>query len=1449
MLYEMLGRPVVLVAQFVAGVFARLVDKILGGASAILKVIGLGDVGKSLDGWGDSMRDFANNPSWVSDLDKTFRSGLGGVFGEAVNEGANKAKPDAEKAGNDLGTDVGEAMNQGVADSASGTSWVETWISKVYGNLDKELEKIKKSAMASLEKANEAAMKVYDARIKAIDDQEKAEEKLFKTQEYLAKRRELLDKRELDNNNYKKARYIAVYEGRYDDARKLDLEHSKTVAENNKSINDLDDDRSKDLLKEERSTKKDQINLEKETAKEKWDIQKQSLEDHIDLIIKYAPATIGEFQSMMDQINQIVVDNGGELPAVAQSAMDTMLQVFKDSNAQIADEFLRAGKDSRSAWMIGFASANSVAIIATQAGSGGGGGEGAGAGGGAAGALAALNPEEKAAFDSFIAHANMPPVPDPTQQQISDWIGSGAGMGSVGASGTTAGMNSIRPEAKSVTANEIDNVITKYSGSTANYRNENGNKSTYIEYDPIHNFGEVYKILALLDKGVSENQIKDKALYLGFTDETITAALNIYKRGARQATVTSQSVEDSWGKTTTRISTAFGLSEKDISRHGDNINKNFTVYTDKMGSQWKVVNGVLQDQFGTAAEFIKNESGEVTGVQIIGTNKVRDVTISNIGKAEEIFKQLTTEGIRPGTAEAEALIQKIKDLGFEVLQVNGKTVLINIDLNDPNHVVKTLNAIDTTGADFGETVWINGNPMMYTAAGLASSPDYVKNESGVWVKKATGGAYSASAGAFKMATGGMVQYAGGGSLVKNRKDGILANIGEGGYDEYVITTDPKYRAANVGYLAAASAQLGVRAQAGATIRAAAGYSTGLSGSSRSSGGGGGGAGDGGVVGAGGSTTTATDTVKAALDSMTAEQKTSFEAFVAGNTQAATQGTAEQAAAHFGYVNGVPYGVQDSGVNAGISFTDQAKAYADLFGTTAPYVGYFNDNLDYAAREVVNVVKEQIKNGNHINEGTEAYRIALQEVTSAAKAETKNREAAAAATKEETEARDRANAEGAAALYGGYAYESTLTPELSSGQKAEKAVVDFLKSLAGGSSGPAPEGTPNPIDVLYSPPRQNSAWLKGISEIKRATESIPEAMSRSVDVAGQDIGKALGASKRTLKTYTADGKMFFEDLSGNITDEFGNSARFIADSYGSSTGTIVANNGDIMKSTVNTSTTGQEVVDYMNKQGLDPASDKAKFFKDRINEVGGVVKELDGKSIYIDLNMGSEDFWTKFDTLNAWTKTFEGAKTIAAIAGNILEERDGRIYMTYNSGIYEGQTKDVTNEYGSYAHMKKASGGAYSAAAGAFKMAMGGIVQYSGGGSLVKNRKNGILANIGEGGYDEYVITTDPKYRAANVGYLAAASAQLGVRSQAGAAIRAAAGYSMGFSGSSGSSGGGGGGGQSGDVYICVDTFVGEEAWFNELMKKYDMKITPQERRKIGQQRRTISSYNDRYSIK
>jgi hypothetical protein len=45
-------------------------------------------------------------------------------------------------------------------------------------------------------------------------------------------------------------------------------------------------------------------------------------------------------------------------------------------------------------------------------------------------------------------------------------------------------------------------------------------------------------------------------------------------------------------------------------------------------------------------------------------------------------------------------------------------------------------------------------------------------------------------------------------------------------------------------------------------------------------------------------------------------------------------------------------------------------------------------------------------------------------------------------------------------------------------------------------------------------------------------------------------------------------------------------------------------------------------------------------------------------------------------------------------------------------------------------------------------------------------------------------------------------------------------------------------------YIHVDTFIGEEAWFKELMKKYNIKQVPKMERRAGTETRTISSYSD-----
>jgi TP901 family phage tail tape measure protein len=51
------------------------------------------------------------------------------------------------------------------------------------------------------------------------------------------------------------------------------------------------------------------------------------------------------------------------------------------------------------------------------------------------------------------------------------------------------------------------------------------------------------------------------------------------------------------------------------------------------------------------------------------------------------------------------------------------------------------------------------------------------------------------------------------------------------------------------------------------------------------------------------------------------------------------------------------------------------------------------------------------------------------------------------------------------------------------------------------------------------------------------------------------------------------------------------------------------------------------------------------------------------------------------------------------------------------------------------------------------------------------------------------------------------------------------------------------GGHGGDIYINVDTFVGQEEWFNELASQYDMKVSARKAKVNGSQKRVISSYN------
>jgi len=946
--YEIV-RPVLILVQQIARPFAWLFDKITGFSSAIASALGLSGLAKSLDKTGKELNSFANDPGWINSMDDHYRKGIGDLFGPAGP--VAEKKPDAKKAGDDLGGAVADGLNNATGDA--GKSWVKNWITSVYSELDKEKSKITSQANKAMDDANKKEQKAFDLKSKNIDETIKDEERLYQTQQYLQKKKEMLDQRDIDIANYKKDRAKAIYEGRYNDVRMMDLERQKGTIDFNKNLKDLEDQRAKDLLGINRTDLKQRITDEKQAAQEAYDIRKASFDDALALITSYSPATEAEFQTMLDSINDLIKANGAAWPEYGKTAATRLAEVFKKANDDALETYRKSGQDAATAWMEGQATAQTIAALTALNNSGNTGTPG-NVGGVTTGAntdntdiasiLQNSTDEQKIAFQTFIdAQNNMNTTPI-TQDQLAAWVGSGAGLGSPSESGST-----------------------------------------------------------------------------------------------------------------------------------------------------KIPQSVIDQQAQAAAN----------------------------------------------------------SFGF------------NVDVSNVLH---------------------------------------------------------------------------------------------------------------------------------------------------------------------------------------------------------------------------------------------------------------NNDLDSQTRLFVDTIKQQIRSGNYAMRGQDGWAAAMSEIAS-----------------EDREVARSGKAMSDTDWLRNYAMQKEIDQRKKDEEERHKNAEENNTAVKN-----------NTEDVVN---RHSSYWVDQIAEIKRLTETTDEAIARSTMSANQNIGKALGNTTRSMKTFTdSSGKMWF-DMDGQIVDGFGHTATFTQDQSDRTKGVLVDNMKNVLTASIDTFTGGQKVVDYMNKQGLDPASTKAQFFKDRLNEVGGVVKELDGKSLYIDLNMGNEDFWTKFDTLNAWTKTFEGEKAIAAMAGNTLYEQDGRYMMRYGTEA-NAIVRDVTSELGPLRHITpKASGGLYSATVGAFKMAMGGMVQYAGGGSLVKNRKNGILANIGEGGFDEYVITTDPKYRAQNIAYMASAASKLGI-SMSALRARSAVGAGYAVTGGSASGGSGGSGGSyGGDVHISVDTFIGEEQWFAEMANKYNMTIVPRQRKIEGQQKRVVSSYNNRWSLK
>ena len=784
------ARPIVVVFDTILKAAAQFVATLL-------------DMFASMTGWvpwlGDAIKGARNALESFSDkglvpfLDEKLRTGLGGIFGSGTT---GPAKDKAKDAGGDIGNTLGEAINSGAGDAADGEGWVKKWVETVVSQIDKQLEKLKKSATDALEKAHEAALKVYDERIKAIEDQEKAEEKLYRTEEYLANKRNLLAKRNIDRQNYENERAVAIYEGRYNDARMLDLKEQADKQSYSEELTGIESSRSKDLLKETRDGLKEIITAEKDAAKARFDIQKQSFEDYLEELYKMTPVTVEQFQSMMDQINSVLEQSGANWPGYAETAMSRMAKVLSDANKSIINDFNRTENNPLLQWVAAFAEPEVVRILKEGLSKATG-------GGGSTGGAKTLTKEEG---DFLAGLAN--PAANATPEQLADWVGKGQGF-SPNESGSRSGVSAPRSLPQYKTADGWNPT----AGDAAEQAAIDAIKQQISVGNMVNQNTDLFKI-------AMAQLAQDAAASWGSVTNSATDALNAVDEANNSSKEVAKYAAESMGSNWEHNLRMMILSSVNT---GENLSSIFgrtsseiQVHTDKNGEIWNNVNGKMVNRFGETAKYIIDENGRITNTIIKDNGEIVEISSKTYKNTTEsalaLFNDMKSKGIEPGTEAAKQYIDKINALGIAAVNIDGKTVFIKVDANTS----KFYAAIEKINKIVRENKANGGFAGMTEIDMLANQ--YVSDTY-------DGQVVVTQFGRFKMQADGSMkhesQWASGG-LVKAQKDGIIANIGEGGFDEYVITTDPKYRASNLGYLSAAASRLGVKMASGAAIKAASG---------------------------------------------------------------------------------------------------------------------------------------------------------------------------------------------------------------------------------------------------------------------------------------------------------------------------------------------------------------------------------------------------------------------------------------------------------------------------------------------------------------------------------------------------------------------------------------------------------------------------------------------------
>lgn len=236
------------------------------------------------------------------------------------------------------------------------TSKVNDFISTFRDQMRSVVDGWKDAAMDAFDDWADSQVEAIDAKIEALDKQAKAEEQHQQDMDYLQRKEDMRNKRRSAGIKHTADRDLAIYEGRYDDAKQLDYEYEQTLEDLKKEEENLEEDRARTLGDRRREAARERLDIEKEELRESLDKRRENLQAQLDAMTEFIPKNVAEAQRMHESIaakmSEFTLGYGkiGEDQAAKWGAgWATAMSKAKDV---IADEAHWAGEEAMKAFAV-----------------------------------------------------------------------------------------------------------------------------------------------------------------------------------------------------------------------------------------------------------------------------------------------------------------------------------------------------------------------------------------------------------------------------------------------------------------------------------------------------------------------------------------------------------------------------------------------------------------------------------------------------------------------------------------------------------------------------------------------------------------------------------------------------------------------------------------------------------------------------------------------------------------------------------------------------------------------------------------------------------------------------------------------------------------------------------------------------------------------------------------